>query len=1191
MRKLTATASLIAAALSSALAATTYYVDGAVTASGNGSQTSPYKTIADGVGAASDGDVVRVAAGTYSITSQIGVSKGITIQPDPDKPGTVTIDANTKCRVFDINHADAVVEGVRIYRGQNSALAENGGGVRFGANGGTLRNCIIESCVLKQNTSSYGGGGVYVPAGATVTGCIIKDCYSTVNGDTRGVGAWVKGGTLERTLVVGCKRTSYAEYRNTSGAVYIDSGIVDRCTIVANVASSGALYVTDSASAVVRDTIVWGNVSFREAGAGRPNVTIGARAIISGLCTTAAFGTGAVVANPSFIDAANGDYRLSPASPCIGAGTGGADLGYADYDATAAPIGIAASASRGVDSLQVAVSLVPAAGVSLSGATVSWEGLAETGTSFTHTFGPGTYTLRATITLPGEPPVTVALPDAIQVTCTGDIYVDDDSATPVSPYSSPATAAKTVDAALEIAGDGAVIHVAEGNYELNPTNYFLIDNVKVIGSGRREATILTKKSKKGRFFYLGNAGAAVCNLTMRNGGVEGYGGGIWIAGDGGVVSNCTVQGCTTSASQNGGGVLMDSAAAILTHSLIMGNTAGAGGAGSGIHLSKGTVDNCLVISNKVSYNTRSAALGGGIYLGPMSGAGTANAKVVNCTVAANDAYNGGGIYRVKDTGFVYNTIVYGNTSYNGSANIAAPDGTTRPVATSFANCCTSESIGTDCQIASAPPYELPSYELSGTASPLCIDLGDNAYVLSDLDYAGSNRVFNGVVDIGAFEYGKSSASVAFVVDAVSAAGDHTFTFTATAVGLDLSGCTCQWFFDGASTADGTGAVYTKTLGVGRHAVRLVVTAPGGVSYLYEEAEGFITVYPPDAYVNAAGTAPAWPYATPETAATNLNVAVDEVLRPGVTLHVAEGNYPVTKTVSVGGGQRIVGAGMDRTCVWAVRSGNVALRVLTINGTGAYVEGLCISNGLAVGGGVHISGDGGTFNKGRIVKCRGTTNQAGGGAFMTGSYGKIANSEIIENETFIYNSGSGYNAGVDHSGGGVDVEGYCILENCLVRNNRACSGGGVVVAENGVVRNCTVVSNWTETTTGNREGGGGIIVRGNGNVVNSIFWGNFDLANGDPASLAHNVSGSAGRLVNCCAPVAAGANCVTNNPRFKNAATGDYRIRGSSPCRGKGLYQAWMADATDFFGNPRARGSHVDIGYFQSPPASTAIFLQ
>ena len=107
MRTTSAIASIIIAALSSAFAATTYYVDGSVASSGDGSQASPFKTIAEGVAAAAAGDVVEVAAGTYTISSQITVAKAITIR-GADRATTI-IDANSACRIFNVSAAASII--------------------------------------------------------------------------------------------------------------------------------------------------------------------------------------------------------------------------------------------------------------------------------------------------------------------------------------------------------------------------------------------------------------------------------------------------------------------------------------------------------------------------------------------------------------------------------------------------------------------------------------------------------------------------------------------------------------------------------------------------------------------------------------------------------------------------------------------------------------------------------------------------------------------------------------------------------------------------------------------------------------------------------------------------------------------------------------------------------------------------
>ena len=618
----------------------------------------------------------------------------------------------------------------------------------------------------------------------------------------------------------------------------------------------------------------------------------------------------------------------------------------------------------------------------------------------------------------------------------------------------------------------------------------------------------------------------------------------------------------------------------------MENTAGAGGAGSGISLAKGTVDNCLIISNKVAYNTRTSAVGGGIYMTTS----TDEAKVVNCTIAANSAYKGGGIYRRDGAGFVYNTIVYENTSYIDSADIIPGSGATRPPATSFANCCISESIGTDCQVATTPPYELPSYELSAAASGLCINRGGNTFVDAEVDYAGNARIFNGTVDIGAYEYSKTEVSAGFTSDKTYEVGESgTFVFTASVQGADPADCSFVWFLDGSSAAAATGPVATNTLSVGRHSVRLVVSH-GGSDYEHVEID-LVTVYPTDIYARPFGSSnPEWPYATPATAASNLNDAVTLALRPGGSLHIAPGSYRITNTLHLAENRRIIGAGRDETVIY----GNRTFRIMEMNGAGTYVEGLCVSNGAIDGaassGGLYIYGDGGTFADGRIVDCIGAVNQSGGGAYITGSGAKVLRT-IIANNTTRHYSGS-YGPTLDHSGAGIIVEQGAVLENSIITGNRAWHAAGVLVYNGGIVRNCVIVGNTAGGSGGTFEGCGGVSCRSSSaQVVNCIIWDNTDLSLADPDDIEHNVHGAAANFLNNCIPIAHGTACVTGDPQFKNAAAGDYRIRGSSPCRDKGLYQDWMADAVDFFDNPRARGRHVDIGYHQSEPTALTIFLQ
>ena len=124
-------------------------------------------------------------------------------------------------------------------------------------------------------------------------------------------------------------------------------------------------------------------------------------------------------------------------------------------------------------------------------------------------------------------------------------------------------------------------------------------------------------------------------------------------------------------------------------------------------------------------------------------------------------------------------------------------------------------------------------------------------------------------------------------------------------------------------------------------------------------------------------------------------------------------------------------------------------------------------------------------------------------------------------------------------------------------------------------------------------------------VNCIFNGNTQ----DFFIGASSTAATPFTLVNCCfaAYPAEGkyssADCVvTDDPRFVNAAAGDWRLKRSSPCVDKGsMSPAWLtADAIDLDGKPRVvtngkplaanPGAVVDIGCFENQEALKGLTL-
>ena len=153
--------------------------------------------------------------------------------------------------------------------------------------------------------------------------------------------------------------------------------------------------------------------------------------------------------------------------------------------------------------------------------------------------------------------------------------------------------------------------------------------------------------------------------------------------------------------------------------------------------------------------------------------------------------------------------------------------------------------------------------------------------------------------------------------------------------------------------------------------------------------------------------------------------------------------------------------------------------------------------------------------------------------------------------------------------------YCIVSNC-VRGVRGSSAYNCLITGNtGIgfggygLQNCTVVGNAIGATLPF--------------AVNSVIWGNEQDGAYD-SSFRHST--------NCCIPVVTktdlnnilmvGPGNIMKDPRFVNAAAGDYRLRPDSPCIDAGA-AGGAVGATDLSGGMRVRGAGVDIGCFEFVP--------
>jgi hypothetical protein len=154
-----------------------------------------------------------------------------------------------------------------------------------------------------------------------------------------------------------------------------------------------------------------------------------------------------------------------------------------------------------------------------------------------------------------------------------------------------------------------------------------------------------------------------------------------------------------------------------------------------------------------------------------------------------------------------------------------------------------------------------------------------------------------------------------------------------------------------------------------------------------------------------------------------------------------------------------------------------------------------------------------------------------------------------------------------TGGGTDL---CIVDDCLLLDNRAGSGGGADYGS--MLNNCTIVSNTASA-------GGGVFASV---LTNCVVY--YNLAPSGP----NYYSGTL--LDHCCTmPAASGAGNITNVPLFVDSATGNLRLQSNSPCINAGTNAAVAATA-DLDGRTRIVDGTVDIGAYEYQGPGTSEFI-
>jgi hypothetical protein len=243
------------------------------------------------------GDTINVAAGIYN--ENITLKDGVAILGVGADVTVIDGGGNGTVVTADSVGSTARLEGFTITHGN----AQRGGGMYNKNSSPTVTGCVFSS-----NLSACGGGIYNYRSSPTITSCTL----SSNSASTRGGGMYNYANSSP--ILANCIFSANSAADQGGGMYNNDSSpSLTSCTFWANSATYGAGMYNNHSSPTVDNCILWDsdNEIYNVISTPKLSYSDVRRGYV---------GEGNIDADPLFVDPAAANFRLSPGSPCLGAG-------------------------------------------------------------------------------------------------------------------------------------------------------------------------------------------------------------------------------------------------------------------------------------------------------------------------------------------------------------------------------------------------------------------------------------------------------------------------------------------------------------------------------------------------------------------------------------------------------------------------------------------------------------------------------------------------------------------------------------------------------------------------------------------------------------------------------------------------------------------------------------------------------